>query len=98
MEHFNALMIQVDIFQVIQALQYKVRWIIQQVGTFVAFYLVKEHLVSDTIMQVFARVDLVAKVDAVVFVNIQYRCPAFSLILQKRFQQYRQGVAAMGTP
>ena len=69
-------MIDVDELQVVELLQQKVAGIVKNVAARVVVHALQEHFVGDAVVQVLARVDLVADVDTGLVEGIQDRCPA----------------------
>ena len=59
MKHFNALLIIIDVAKIIEALQYKMRWVIKQACTFMVVYFSQKHFVGNPIVQVFTGMKLV---------------------------------------
>ena len=76
MEHADAFVIDVDIFEVVEALQDEVRRVIEQAGAGMVIRMMKEGLVGDAVVQVFSGMDLIAKVYAVLVKFVQDGKPA----------------------
>src|SRR5690606_20763505 len=77
MEHLNALVIMVDKSKIIHALKQEVRWVIKNACAFMIVHFFKKHLVGDSVVNIFTRVDFVTKVNALFVKRIQDRCPSF---------------------
>ena len=76
MEHPDPVFVDVDVVEIIEALEHVVRRIIEHAGPVVVARAFKEHLIGDAVVEVFARMDFVADIDAAIFGVIQYRLPA----------------------
>src|SRR5687767_11755490 len=76
MEHFYKRMIEVDVLQVIQLLEYKMAWIIQDVAARVLFSCFPKALKRNSIVQVLTRVYLITKIDSSFIEGIQNRKPS----------------------
>src|ERR1700722_346627 len=63
MEHPDAFVINVDVLQVVEALQHKVGGVIEQAGSGMVTGVLQERLVGNAVVQVLSGVDLIAKVD-----------------------------------
>ena len=87
MEHFDALVVMVDITEVIKALEYEMAWIIQQASPFVVVGFFQEHFIGNTIMQVFSGMDFVTEVNPVLIKYIQDGRPSFGQLGESCFYQ-----------
>ena len=90
MEHLDALVIDVDVVQIVELLQHEVAGIIEQIGAGMVFHPLEEHLVGDAIMQVFTRMDFVAEIDPVLVKGIQDRQPAARQLVKCFLHQTRR--------
>ncbi len=64
MEGFDAFVVEVDVTEVVHALEDEVRRIVEHVGALVAAYFVEESLEGGSVVEVFSRVDFIGEVDA----------------------------------
>src|SRR5450631_227226 len=64
-EGLDALVIDVNIIEIVELLQQEVRRIVEHVRPRVVLHPFEEHLIADAVMQVFAWMNLVADVDAI---------------------------------
>ena len=77
-EHADAVVVEVDELQIIHRLQHEMTGVIEDVGTPMAAHRLQEPLERHTVMQVLARMQLVAEVDALFLERIQDRPPALA--------------------
>ena len=64
MEGFDALVVQVDVAEVVHALKDQVRRVVKHVGALVAAYFVKEAFKGRTVMEIFTWMNFVGQVYA----------------------------------
>src|SRR2546426_10611590 len=89
-EHADPLVIDVDILEIVELLQHEMAGIVQEVATLVATDPVEEHLERHAVMQILARMDLEAEVDAGVLERVQNRAPAPRQLVERRLDQTRR--------
>ena len=63
MKHPDALVVDVDVVQVVELLQHEVARIVENIAALVAVHTLQEHLERDPVVQVLTRMDLVTDVD-----------------------------------
>src|SRR5690606_21128053 len=85
MEHLDERVIKIDILEIVELLQDKVAWIIQDIATRMFSGCFPETLESYTIVKVFTRVDLIAYIDTCLIEGIQDRQPSFCEFLEAVF-------------
>ena len=73
---FDPLMIEIDELDVIELLQHEMRWIIKDVGAWMIVDCFEESLKRYTVVEVFARVQFIADVDAVLIKGVKDWLPA----------------------
>ncbi len=73
MERFNTLMVDIDIFEIIDLLQMEVAGVKQDVATRMVIYLVKKTFECSTIMKIFTWMDLVANINAIFLKGVEDR-------------------------
>ncbi len=78
MKHTDAFMIEIDIAQIVELLQNEMRGIIKQTGSRMVIHFFQESFISNTIMEIFAGMNFVAKVHTIFVKNIQDGFPSFS--------------------
>ncbi|ENN87473.1 hypothetical protein RHSP_28535 [Rhizobium freirei PRF 81] len=86
-EHLDAVLVDVDVVEIIEALQDIVRGVVEHVGARVVLHALQEHLEGDAVMQVFARMDFVADVNAVFVGVIEDRRPAAGKLFKGGFDE-----------
>ncbi len=86
-EHLDPVLVDVDVVEIVEALQDEVRRIVEHVGARMVADALQEHLVGDAVMQVFARMDLVADVDAVLVGMVEDRLPAAGKLVEGGLDQ-----------
>ncbi len=86
-EHLDPVFIDVDIVEVIQTLQHIMRRIIEHIGARMVFDTLQKHFERHAIMQVFARMDFIANIDAMLVGMVKDRRPAASEFIECRFNQ-----------
>jgi len=89
-EHLDPVFVDVDVINVIKALQHIVAGIIKHIGPRVIARALQEHLIGDAVVQVFAGVDLIADIDAAVFGVVQDRQPTRGQLVKSRLNQPRR--------
>src|SRR5881394_2442067 len=82
---FYAVVIDVDIIEIVELLQQEVRRIVEQVRPRVVVHPFEEHLIADAVMQVFAGMNLVADVDAILVGIVEERGPASCQLIERGF-------------
>src|SRR5262249_22223443 len=75
-EHLDALVVMVDVGEVVERLQHKMTWIVHDVAALVAPDALEKHLERQTIVKILRGMDLVTKVDAVLVKEVKNRPPA----------------------
>ena len=88
-KHPDARMIDVDELQIVELLQQEMAGVIQNVAAPVIVHALQKHLKGDAIVQILARMDLVAEVDARLVEGIQDRRPAARQLVEGGFHQAR---------
>ena len=83
----DALVVVVDVLEVIELLQNKVAGVVEQTGALVAVHAVQKHLVAHAVVQVFTGVNLVADVHARMVKRIQDRLPALGQFVKRGLNQ-----------
>src|SRR5947208_9148207 len=86
-KHANPLVIDVDVFEIVELLQHEMAGIVQDVATLVTADAVEEHFEGHSVMQILARMDLEAGVDALVLEHIENRAPAPRQLVERRLDQ-----------
>ena len=89
-EHADPLVVDVDVVEIVEALQHVVRRVVEHVAAHVPVELVEEHLEGRAVEQVLARMDLVADVDPVLLGEVEDRPPAPRQLLEGRLDQPRR--------
>jgi hypothetical protein len=87
MKHLNAVVINVDVIQVIESLQHVVAGIKQHLAAWMVVDAIEEHFERHPIVQVFARMNFVAAIDTCRFEGIQNRAPAQREFIEGGFDQ-----------
>jgi hypothetical protein len=82
--------IDVDVVEIVEALQQVVRRIVEHVAAGMAADALEKHLEGHAVMQVFARMDLVADVDAAVLGMVEDRPPAFGQLVEGGLDETRR--------
>jgi hypothetical protein len=95
-EGFDAFVVQVDVAEVVHALQDEVRRIVEHVGTLVAAYFVEESLEGGSVVEVFSRVDFIGEIDATFVKVIEGVASIYGPILQRPPPPIPPGAAATG--
>src|SRR5690606_2982712 len=83
MEHADAVLVDVDIVEIVEALQNVVRWVVEHAGAGMVAGALQEHLIGDAVMQVLTRMDLVADIHAVVLGMVEERLPAPGKLVER---------------
>ena len=86
-EHLDAIVIDVDVIEVIQRLQYVVAGVEQHVAARVIADALEKHLEGHAVVQVFAGMHLETEIYAGVVECIQDRPPAFGELIERRLDQ-----------
>src|SRR6266516_992305 len=87
MKHANAVVIEVDVLEIVELLQHEVTGIVQQVAALVTADALEEHLERHPVVQILARMDLEAGVDAVFVEHVENRAPAPRQLVERRLDQ-----------
>src|SRR5690606_582092 len=82
MERLDPLMVDVDKGEIVQLLQQEMRGIVVYVAALVASERIEKHFEGGTVENVLTWVNLVADIDAMVLVNIEYRLPSPGKLLE----------------
>ena len=86
MKHADVVAVDIDVREIVQLLQHEMARIEQHLAARVLADQRMETLEADAVMQVFAGVDLVAKVDAVFIADIENR-PAARQFIESRLDE-----------
>ncbi len=86
-EHLDPVFVDVDIVEIIQALQHVMRRIVEHVGARMVLHPLQEHLERDAVMQVLTGMDLITHVDAVFVRMIEDRRPAAGKLVEGGLDQ-----------
>jgi len=89
MEHADAFVVDIDIFQVVETLQDEMGGVVQEAGPGMVIGVLQEGLIGDTVVQVFSRVDLIAEVDAMPVEFVEDGKPACRQLFKACFHQTR---------
>ena len=92
MKHPDALVVDVDVVQVVELLQHEVARVVENVAALVVVHALQEHLEGDAVVQVLTRMDLVAEVDAGFVESIQDRAPAPCQLVERGLYQPRRAL------
>ena len=84
-------MIDVDVLEIVEALQHVVRRVVEHACTFVASGALMEHLVAHSVVQILARMNLVADVDTAIGGMLENRPPALGELVECRLDEAGQG-------
>jgi len=88
----DAFVVKVDELDIIQLLQQKVTGVIENTGRLVLVHGLQEALKGNTVMQVFAGMNLKAAGHIIFSKGIQYGTPAFGQFLETGFHQARRAL------
>src|SRR5213593_3486955 len=86
-KHADAVVIEVDVLEIVELLQHEVTGIVQQVAALVTAQALEEHLERHAVVQILAGMDLEAGVDAVFFEHIENRAPTPRQLVERRLDQ-----------
>ena len=86
-EHPDPLVVEIDVLQVVELLQHEVARIVEQVRARVVVHALEEHLVGDAVVEILARMDLVADVDTVLVEGVEDRQPAPCQLVEGLFDE-----------
>jgi hypothetical protein len=75
-KHFYALVVEVQVFEIVELLDYEVAGVEEDAATRVIVYALEEHLEGYTVVEVFAGVDLEAEVQVGFVEGIEDGTPA----------------------
>ena len=92
MKHPDAVVVDVDVVQVVELLQHEVARVVEDVAAFVVVHTLQEHLEGDPVVQVLTRMDLVTDVDPGFVVSIQDRAPAPCQLVERGLYQPRRAL------
>src|SRR5437867_1808133 len=86
-KHADAVVIEVDVLEIVELLQYEVTGIIQQVAALVTAHALEEHLERHAVVQILAGMDLEAGVDTVFIEDVENRAPAPRQLVERRLDE-----------
>src|SRR6266550_3663918 len=86
-KHADAVVIEVDVLEIVELLQHKVTGIVEQVAALVTAEALEEHLERHAVVQILAGMDLEAGVDAVFLEHVENRAPAPCQLVERRLDQ-----------
>src|SRR6266545_3306073 len=86
-KHADALVIEVDVLEIVELLQYEVTGIVQQIAALVPAHALEEHLERHAVVQILAGMDLEAGVDPVFLEHVENRAPAPRQLIERRLDQ-----------
>ena len=92
MERLDALVVVIDEREVVELLQHEVAGVIENARGLVATHGIEESLERHAIVQVFARMDLVAQRNAGFAEHIEHRAPAAREFLESHLHQSRRAL------
>ncbi|MCY1363630.1 hypothetical protein D9M69_503990 [compost metagenome] len=87
MQRLDALVVDVDKFEVVQLLQQEMRRVVVDAAARVVVHALQEHLEGGAVEQVFARVQFEANIAVGVFKGVEDGHPAFRELVKRRFDQ-----------
>ncbi len=90
MEALDALVVDVDVIEIVEALQHEVARIIEDVGARMVVHPLEEHLEGDAVVQILAGMDLVGSIDALLIEMVEDRTPATRQLVEGLFHQPRR--------
>ena len=80
-------MIVIYVFKIIETLQNEMGRIIQQAGSWVFVHMFKEHFITDAVMQIFARMNFITKINSALIKFIQDRKPSVGQFFKSCFSE-----------
>src|SRR5216117_1366779 len=83
----DAVVIEVDVLEIVELLQHEVTGIVQQVATLVTAHALEEHLERHPVVQVLTGVDLEADVDPALVEDVENRAPAPRQLVERRLDE-----------
>src|SRR5260370_15191653 len=83
-KHADAIVIEVDVLEIVELLQQEVTGIVQQVAARVSADALEEHLERRPVVQTLAGMDLEAALDAVFLQDVENRAPAPRQLVERR--------------
>src|SRR5213593_3617871 len=86
-KHADAVVIEVDVLEIVELLQHEVTGIIQQVAALVTAQALEEHLERHAVVQILAGMDLEAGADPVFLEHVENRTPAPRQLVERRLDQ-----------
>ena len=86
-KHLDALVIEVDVFEVVELLQNEMARVEEDVAARMIFHAVEEHFEAGAIVEIFAGVDFEAEVDADVVEFVEDRVPALGEFVEGGFDE-----------
>src|SRR5437773_10789186 len=86
-KHADAVVIEVDVLEIVELLQHEGTGIVQQVAALVTAHALEEHLERHAVVQILAGMDLEAGVDAVFLEHVENRTPAPRQLVKRRLDQ-----------
>ncbi|MNC52225.1 hypothetical protein D3C75_1015590 [compost metagenome] len=72
MKHADVIFIDIDKFQIVELLQHEMAGIEQHLAAWMSRNALMEHFKGNAIMQIFAGVDLITQVDALLITGIEH--------------------------
>ena len=87
MKHPDALVVDVDVVQVVELLQHEMAWVVENITAFVVVHTLQEHLERDPVVQILTRMDLITHVDPGFVERIQDRAPAPRQLVERGLDQ-----------
>src|SRR5690606_13246875 len=85
MKHPDSLMINIDKIEIFQLLKHKMGRVIQDIGPRMILYSIEESLESQSIVQIFSRVQFITHIDPVFIKEIEDWLPPFSQFIECGF-------------
>src|ERR1700674_656232 len=86
-KHFNALVVHLDEFQIIELLQHEMAWVIQHVASLMIARTLQKHFKSGPIMQIFTGMNLKAQIHSRLIKCIQDGTPPRRQLVKGSFNQ-----------
>ena len=91
-KHFDALVIEVDVFEIVELLDHKVAGVEKDVAARVIVHALEEHFEGDAVVEIFARVDFEAKVDVGFVESVEDGAPPGGEFVEGSFDQARRAL------
>ena len=86
-KHLDALVVEVDVFEIVELLQDEVARVEKNVAARMIFHAVEEHFEAGAVVKIFAGVDFEAEVDADFVEFVEDRSPAFGEFVEGSFDE-----------